>query len=245
MAKASGTLCTTIKKVTSSITRNYSSAWIAPLQKAALEERCILVDEFDRPLGEASKRDCHSVSRDGNLLLHRAFSVFLFNRKGDLLIQKRSSTKVTFPDHYTNTCCSHPLAEIPGETVEEDALGIRRAAQRRLSYELGIPTVQVQPFEFFYLTRIHYQSIGDGQWGEHEIDYVLFLQKDNVTLYPNPDEVSEIHWVPRLEIDKFVKEINSPLTPWFQLMLKHKLFPWWDNLHCLKKMQDLSIQRYL
>lgn len=238
MAKVS--LFNVIQKVAS---RNYGNAWIAPLQKAALEERCIVVDDFDRPLGEASKRDCHRVTPGAKLPLHRAFSVFLFNRKGDLLIQKRSLTKVTFPDHYTNTCCSHPLAEIPGETVENDALGIRRAAQRRLNYELGIPTAQVQPSEFFYLTRIHYQSDGDGCWGEHEIDYVLFLQKDNVTLDPNPDEVSEIHWVPRSNIDKFVKEINSPLTPWFHLILKHRLLNWWDNLHSLEKMQDLSIQR--
>lgn len=64
------------------------------LQEAALEENCILVDENDRSLGYGSKRDCHRVSADGQIKLHRAFSVFLFNTDGDMLLQKRSSHKV-------------------------------------------------------------------------------------------------------------------------------------------------------
>lgn len=67
---------------------------IAPLQEAALEERCILVDELDRPLGDASKRICHRVDEHGDVPLHRAFSVFLFNKRGDLLLQKRADSKV-------------------------------------------------------------------------------------------------------------------------------------------------------
>lgn len=65
------------------------------LQETALAENCILVDEFDRAIGQSSKRDCHRVSQDGRIKLHRAFSVFLFNSNGDMLIQKRSSHKVT------------------------------------------------------------------------------------------------------------------------------------------------------
>lgn len=136
------------------------------LQETALAENCILVDEFDRPLGQSSKRDCHRVDENGRIKLHRAFSVFLFNSKGDMLIQKRSSHKVvypfrnpstlyylleysfmncfqiTFPDCYTNACCSHPLHDIEGEREEINAMGIRKAAQRRLNYELGIPYSQ-------------------------------------------------------------------------------------------------------
>lgn len=67
----------------------------AQLQEAALEERCILVDEHDRALGGGSKRDCHRVGADGQIKLHRAFSVFLFNSAGDMLLQKRSSHKVS------------------------------------------------------------------------------------------------------------------------------------------------------
>lgn len=73
---------------------SYATAQIAPLQRAALEERCILVDNLDRPVGEASKRACHEINTEGDVLLHRAFSVFLFNSKGELLLQKRSKHKV-------------------------------------------------------------------------------------------------------------------------------------------------------
>lgn len=66
------------------------------LQEAALEENCILVDENDKSLGLSSKRDCHRVGTDGQIKLHRAFSVFLFNKAGDMLIQKRSSHKVSY-----------------------------------------------------------------------------------------------------------------------------------------------------
>ncbi|XP_076233699.1 isopentenyl-diphosphate delta isomerase isoform X2 [Calliopsis andreniformis] len=244
MAKAIKEVCAAARRFTSTV-RGFGTAQAAPLQEAALEERCILVDELDKPIGEATKRDCHTVNADGQVPLHRAFSVFLFNNKGELLLQQRSATKVTFPNHYTNTCCSHPLAEIPGESEELDALGIRRAARRRLGYELGIPSEQVLPSDFLYLTRIHYHAV-NGYWGEHEIDYVLFLQKDNITLNPNSDEVSDLHWVSRSEIDQFVKNLKSPLTPWFNLILKHNLPLWWDNLHALEKMQNHnSIQRFL
>lgn len=67
---------------------------IDPVQEAALSERCFLVDVNDKITGNATKRECHLVQPDGSLPLHRAFSVFLFNRKGDLLLQKRSSEKV-------------------------------------------------------------------------------------------------------------------------------------------------------
>lgn len=102
-------------------------------------------------------------------------------------------------------------------------MGIRRAAQRRLNYELGIPysqviesncslncefvqchchfRLQVRPENFHYLTRIHYKDVGDGIWGEHEIDYILFLQKD-VDLKPNPNEVSEVFYIKKHNLDR-------------------------------------------
>ncbi|XP_003699534.1 isopentenyl-diphosphate delta isomerase [Megachile rotundata] len=244
MAKIIKSVCSAACHIKSSI-KNFGSMQAAPLQQAALEERCILVDALDKPLGEATKRDCHTVNADGQVPLHRAFSVFLFNGKGELLLQKRSASKITFPNHYTNTCCSHPLSEIPEETEEQDAIGIRRAARRRLNYELGIPLSQIHLSDFLYLTRIHYHAVS-GCWGEHEIDYVLFMQKDNITLNPNPDEISELHWVSQSDINQFVKSINSPLSPWFELILNHKLPLWWDNLYTLEKIQDHNtIQRFI
>lgn len=103
-------------------------------------------------------------------LLHRAFSVFLFDSKNRLLLQQRASEKITFPDMWTNTCCSHPLG-IPGETgatLETAVQGVRRAGQRKLDQELGIKATQVPLDKFQFLTRIHYKAPSDGKWGEHE-----------------------------------------------------------------------------
>ena len=103
-------------------------------------------------------------------LLHRAFSVFLFDSENRLLLQQRASEKITFPDMWTNTCCSHPLG-VPSETgsdLDAAVQGVTRAAQRKLYHELGIEASQV-PFEDFrFLTRIHYKAPSDGTWGEHE-----------------------------------------------------------------------------
>jgi len=227
---------------------HFSSLASAPefhhLQEAALKENCILVDENDRMIGPASKRDCHKVDSQGKLKLHRAFSVFLFNSDGDMLLQRRSVHKITFPDRYTNACCSHPLYDIEAEKEELNAIGIKRAAQRRLNYELGIPTSQIRPENFHYLTRIQYQNNGDGIWGEHEIDYILFVQKD-VDLNPNPNEVSEIRYIKRANLDNEISNLDALFTPWFLLILKHRLRLWWDNLHQLKKFEDIkNIQRF-
>lgn len=83
-----------MKNVTVSEEKSYATVQIAPLQKAALKERCILVDKSDRSIGEATKEVCHEVNAQGTVPLHRAFSVFLFNDKRELLVQKRSSNKV-------------------------------------------------------------------------------------------------------------------------------------------------------
>lgn len=97
---------------------------------------------------------------------------------------------------------------------------------------------QVRPENFHYLTRIHYIDRGDGVWGEHEIDYILFLQKE-VDVKPNPGEVSEVRWIKRSNLDKEIASLDAPLTPWFELILKSgRLGLWWDNLHRLKNFED-------
>ncbi|XP_053660702.1 isopentenyl-diphosphate Delta-isomerase 1 [Anopheles marshallii] len=223
---------------------NVATASSAKLQELALEEKCILVNDRDQYTGSASKRDCHRVDPEGNIRLHRAFSVFLFNSAGDMLLQRRSVHKITFPDCYTNACCSHPLYDIEGEREELNALGIRRAAQRRLNYELGIPMAQARPENFHYVTRIHYADRGDGTWGEHEIDYILFLQKD-VELKPNDSEVSEVRYIPRKGLNDTIANLDAPLTPWFRLILQHRLQLWWDNLHRLDSYENhKQIERF-
>ncbi|KAL5292154.1 IDI1 family protein [Megaselia abdita] len=184
-----------------------------------------------------SKRECHTIKDNGQLLLHRAFSVFLFNKRGELLLQRRSLSKITYPDLYTNTCCSHPLFDIPEEREERAELGVRKAAQRRLNFELGIPMEQIEPQEFNFVTRILYKDLGDGVWGEHELDYLLFLQKD-VDLDPNPNEVSEVRYVQRQNVERTLNNLEAPLTPWFKLILEHKLCFWWDHLYEINRFQD-------
>lgn len=103
-------------------------------------------------------------------LLHRAFSVFLFNDKNELLLQQRATEKITFPDMWTNTCCSHPLhvSSETGSNLPDAVAGVKNAAQRKLDHELGIKKEQVPLEDFRFLTRIHYKAPSDGQWGEHE-----------------------------------------------------------------------------
>jgi isopentenyl-diphosphate delta-isomerase type 1 len=166
------------------------------------KDECIVVDEADRITGHSSKHACHrfeGVTPKG--LLHRAFSVFLFDDAGRLLLQQRASDKITFPSVWTNTCCSHPLmGQTPDEVDQEPVVldgtcpGIRNAAVRKLYHELGIPAAQLPLSSFTFLTRLHYCAADththgpDAEWGEHEVDYILFI-KANVTLAPNAEEV--------------------------------------------------------
>ncbi|KAL1512701.1 hypothetical protein ABEB36_002248 [Hypothenemus hampei] len=214
-----------------------SNKQVDPQHEAMLKDMCFLVDDNDKIIGQATKQHCHLVQKDGTIPLHRAFSVFLFNKKGDLLLQKRSSEKITYPDYYTNSCCSHPLANHVGEDEDADAIGIKRAAQRRLNYELGISLDSIPLDSMHYITRVHYKDEGNGKYGEHEIDYVIFIQKD-VKLKPNSSEVSEISFVPRNEFDEFVPTLTGQWTPWFSLILKHRLKFWWDNLDKLDEIKD-------
>ncbi|XP_030177851.1 isopentenyl-diphosphate Delta-isomerase 1 isoform X1 [Lynx canadensis] len=208
-------------------------------QVQLLAEMCILIDENDNKIGADTKKNCHLNENIEKGLLHRAFSVFLFNTENKLLLQQRSDAKITFPGYFTNTCCSHPLSN-PGELEENDAIGVRRAAQRRLKAELGIPMEEVPPEEINYLTRIHYKAQSDGIWGEHEIDYILFVKK-NVTLNPDPNEIKSYCYVTKEELKELLKKAASgeiKITPWFQIVAEAFLFKWWDNLNHLSQFVD-------
>lgn len=106
-----------------------------------------------------------------------------------------------------------------------------------MNYELGIDIEQLPLEKFNYITRIHYKDTGNGKWGEHEIDYVLFLQGD-FKLKPNSNEVSAISYVQLEELDGFLPTLDGPLTPWFALILKHRLRLWWENLDSLDQFKD-------
>ncbi|XP_005365461.1 isopentenyl-diphosphate Delta-isomerase 1 [Microtus ochrogaster] len=208
-------------------------------QVQLLAEMCILIDENDNKIGADTKKNCHLNENIDKGLLHRAFSVFLFNTENKLLLQQRSDAKITFPGCFTNSCCSHPLSN-PGELEESNAIGVKRAAQRRLKEELGIPLEEVDPKEMHYLTRIYYKAQSDGIWGEHEIDYILFLRK-NVTLNPDPNEIKSYCYVSKEELKEMMKKAASgeiKLTPWFKIIADTFLFKWWDNLNHLSQFVD-------
>lgn len=204
-----------------------------------MDEVCIVLDENDVPIGTASKKLCHLMTNIDKGLLHRAFSVFLFNDKNELLLQQRATEKITFPDMWTNTCCSHPLnvSTETGSTLEDAVRGVKNAARRKLEHELGIKPEQV-PFEDFrLLTRIHYKAPSDGKWGEHEIDYILFI-KANVDVNPNPNEVRDTQYVSAERLKEMFNDPSLKFTPWFKLICNSMLFEWWTHL-------DSGLEKYL
>lgn len=217
-----------------------------PEQIRLMKERVILLNEQDAVIGSMSKKDSHLISN--NLPLHRAFSVFLFDSNGCMLLQKRAAEKVTFPSYWTNTVCSHPLhtpAELGHLHGDDTITGVKRAAVRKLSHELGIKEGCVTLNDLKYLTRIHYRAeCDDGVWGEHEIDYVFVVQKD-VQLSPEPNEVEHVQYVTREKLNAMFDQADSStdlcLTPWFQHIMRHFGWDWWHALveHGMDKVETL------
>jgi len=220
---------------------NHDLAGYDAEQIRLMEELCIVLDANDNAIGSASKKACHLMTNINAGLLHRAFSCFLFHPKTKkLLLQQRAAEKITFPNMWTNTCCSHPLAH-PSETghgdVVSNAEGAKRAAQRKLGHELGIPATQVPLQDFDFLTRIHYLAPSDGRWGEHEMDYILFIEAE-VDLDVNPNEVQDTRWVDAEELTQMFrdgearsgKDAQLKYTPWFRLICENMLFQWWEAL---------------
>ena len=200
-------------------------------QEFMLKDEVVCVDEDDNIIGHMSKYDSHvfdKLTPRGSL--HRAFSVFLFNSDGKLLLQQRAGDKITFPKVWTNTCCSHPLHGYQPDEVDSDESiaagtveGVKAAAVRKLEHELGIKSPKVQIKKFKFLTRLHYWAadvVTHGKkspWGEHEIDYILFIQADGLKMKPNPEEVMNTKYVSMDEL-KEMMESNSGLlwSPWFR-----------------------------
>jgi len=214
-----------------------------PEQSRLMDECCILVDENDNAIGAADKKTCHLMENINKGLLHRAFSAFVFRPSdGKLLLQQRASEKITFPDMWTNTCCSHPLVDFEEEKVEKDQLGVRAAASRKLEHELGIPRTQTPIDEFQYLTRIHYLAPSNGMWGEHEVDYILFLTAD-VTVAPNKNEIRDHKYVSKDELRAMFDDPSNSFTPWFKLIARDFLFGWWDELYKRRDSQGRVVAK--
>ncbi|KAK9793172.1 hypothetical protein WJX73_004249 [Symbiochloris irregularis] len=209
-----------------------------------LKDQCLLVNQHDNIVGQASKKDTHVFSpAQPQGLLHRAFSVFLFNEEGKLLLQQRAASKITFPCVWTNTCCSHQLSgfdpsevDLPDAVSNGSVMGSKRAAVRKLGHELGIPAHQIPLKGFRYLTRLHYcaadpHSKGqEPQWGEHEMDYILF-SRASVDVRPNAEEVSDIKWVTLPELKRLMAPSSGlKWSPWFRILVENHLDGWWQDL---------------
>jgi isopentenyl-diphosphate Delta-isomerase len=174
--------------------------------------------------------------------LHRAFSVFLFNSKNELLIQKRAQEKITFPSYWANTCCSHP--NYTPEEIE-NRVGVKRAAIRKLEHELGIPTTTFQPDELKYVSTVLYKAASDANWIEWEVDHILLARRD-VPLNVNSNEVAEVEFVGKEQLHEVLQDETRQLSPWFRLIATRLLPTWWENLDTLleKDSEDRQIHDY-
>lgn len=195
-------------------------------QVEMMAEPLILVDENDQPLGSLEKYDAHY--RKGSL--HRAFSLLVFDSSDRLLLQKRSSDKITFPSIWANTCCSHPL-NIEGE--RDGFEGSINAAIRKLGQELGVDSSTLKPEMFTPVSRMLYMSRMNDEWVEKELDHIIILRA-NIECSPNPNEVEEVKWFSRTDLEDFLSNPgNEQIAPWFSLIAENLLPKWWDNLDSL------------
>ncbi|MFO7923892.1 MAG: isopentenyl-diphosphate Delta-isomerase [Bacteroidales bacterium] len=160
-----------------------------------MTEEVVLVDEKDRETGTMEKIEAHKKG-----ILHRAFSVFVLNSKGMLLLQRRASVKYHSPGLWTNTCCSHPR---PGESV-------KNAALRRLKEEMGITCSLTESFTFIYRAEF------DNGLTEHEYDHVLIGVSDSA---PDPDP-AEVDGYEYADLDLLSHNIEyhpEDYTVWFRI----------------------------
>lgn len=161
-----------------------------------MEEQVVLVDEKDNPIGLMPKMEAHERA-----VLHRAFSVFILNGKGELMLQQRGNHKYHSPGLWTNTCCSH----------QRDGESNIDAGQRRLHEEMGFTT------ELTELTSFIYKASFDNGLTEHEFDHIMLGRyEDNPVI--NPDEVAAWKWMPLAEVKKDVEANPKNYTVWFVII---------------------------
>jgi len=161
-------------------------------------EKVILVDKNDKEIGREEKIKAHERGE-----LHRAFSIFVFNPKNELLLQKRAKAKYHSPGLWTNTCCSHPRA---GETL-------KKAAHRRLKEEMGFDCELKKIFSFIYKAEVGPKLF------EHEYDHV-FIGRFTGRPNPNPDEVEDCKWLSIKEIKEDIDKNPRKYAPWLKIILR-------------------------
>jgi len=157
----------------------------------------ILVDQADRRVGHLSKLLCH----EGRGVLHRAFSLLIFNDRAELLVQQRAATKRLWPLYWSNSCCSHPRR---AETMDV-------ATRRRLGEELGIRC------DLKFLFKFQYHAQFDATGAEHELCSV-FIGRSDAPPKVNPEEIADWRWMPPEVLQRELTSADcSKYTPWFML----------------------------
>lgn len=207
-------------------------------QASLMAEAVIHVAEDDTVIGPMSKLETHQ----GTGHFHRAFSVLLFNTKGEMLLQQRSSDKVTFPSVWANACCSHPLHS--SEEMQEDgAMGVKRAAMRKLEQELGINPATISTDDMTFMSKMRYAARMNSEWIEREIDHILVMCAD-VELTPNPNEVANVMWVSQEELETMLLEERAPneaIAPWFRCIAARVMQPsWWESFNDKDALAELA-----
>lgn len=170
--------------------------WGGPNEAAADSEALILVDEADREVGHLSKAKCH----DGQGVLHRAFSLLIFNDAGELLLQQRAPSKRLWPLYWSNSCCSHPRRAESMET----------AIHRRLYEELGLRC----PLQFLF--KFQYQAQFESAGSEQELCSV-FIGRSSDPVRTDPNEIHAWRWIRREALDTELAADADKFTPWFKL----------------------------
>jgi len=160
-------------------------------------ELLVLVDENDQEIGSMEKMEVHQKG-----LLHRAFSILIFNSKNEILLQQRALDKYHSGGLWTNTCCSHPR-------INETTL---QAANRRLKEEMGFTTELKEEFSFIYRAEL------DGNMIEHELDHVFFGNFEG-DIHFNKEEVNDFKWVSLPDLMNDVEKSPSSYTEWFKILL--------------------------
>lgn len=171
-----------------------------PMTSAEAREQVVLVDSTGRPTGTAGKLEAHASGG----ILHLGFSILIYNKAGELLLQRRASGKYHFADYWSNSCCGHPR---PGEDTEA-------AAGRRLHEELGFAAELHLIDTFIYRADDEVTGLTEKEW--LSVFVGIFNRRPN----PSADEVQEWRWVAQEELLAEMKAHPDHFTPWFQLLLE-------------------------
>lgn len=205
---------------------------------SAMKELLLAVDDHDRIKRFATKLDCHRISHENSTgICHRAFSLFLFDRStGDMLLQKRSALKVTFPLLWSNAVCSHPILNKQMNELQ-GVQGILNAVCRRFKIEMGYAMPKTIFDTLKYVGRVKYTAQSSCEFYENEIDYIVFgeIDKDSYSLNYNSDEIEQLMFCSIDYLHQIIHEKPTEFTPWLKRIVSSEYLQRWFSCYRSKK----------